>query len=211
MASRGVELSHNAAGLRFWSSGVHEIGESARRNEAERHDSRRTFISQLNTHTHHFSSQQSHQKHVVPQLLNPPERSVSSCYPLSPWIRRIFSPVGRFAPSRQWQRPPQPRSRWETGCCRPSIATAMWVTRSLSCRPELTFPRHDTVRALSEAAKRRTERLNVWQSRCGAPISCPLTLTDGRHIYPARCANRTEQSDRHQIALISNISMQWEI
>lgn len=51
------------------------------------------------------------------------------------------------------------------------------------------FPRHDTVRALSEPAKRRTERLNLWQSRCGAPISS--SLTDGRHIYPALCANRT--------------------
>lgn len=62
---------------------------------------------------------------------------LQSIKPLNP---EDFSPVGRFAPSRQWQRPPQPRSRWETGCCRPSIARAMWVTRSLSCRPKLTFP-----------------------------------------------------------------------
>ncbi len=139
MASRGVALSHNAAGLRFWSSGVHEIGESARRNEAERHGNRRTFISQLNTHRQFLKptntsetcgSATSQSSREVCEFLQPTK-------PLNP---EDFSPVGRFAPSRQWQRPPQPRSRWETGCCRPSIARAMWVTCSLSYRPKLTFP-----------------------------------------------------------------------
>lgn len=136
MTSRGVALSHNAAVLGFWSSGVHEIGESARRNEAERDDSRRIFISQLNTHTHRFKPTITSE--TCGSATSRSSREACDFLPsIKPLNPEDFSPVGRFAPSRQWQRPPQPRSRWETGCCRPSIARAMWVTRSLSRRPSL--------------------------------------------------------------------------
>ena len=40
---------------------------------------------------------------------------------------RIPPSILRIAPNRQWQRSQQPRSRWGTGCCRPSTVTAMWV------------------------------------------------------------------------------------
>lgn len=58
------------------------------------------------------------------------------------------------------------------------------VSNPLTLLPtKADFPRHDTVKALFRAAKRRIERPSVWQSRCGAPVSSPLT--DGSHIYPA--------------------------
>lgn len=45
-------------------------------------------------------------------------------------FRRIPPSILRIAPNRQWQRCQQPRSRWRTGCCRPSTVRAMWVTAS---------------------------------------------------------------------------------
>lgn len=143
MTSGGVTFSHNAAVLGFWSSGLHEIGESARRNEAERDDRRRIFISQLNTHTHRFKPTVTSET-CGSATSRPPREACDFLPSIKPLNPEDFSPVGRFAQSRQWQRPPQPRSRWETGCCRPSIARAMWVTRSLSRRPnvEARFAHH---------------------------------------------------------------------
>lgn len=40
-------------------------------------------------------------------------------------FRRIPPSIPRIAPNGQWQRARLPRSRWGTGCCGPSTATAM--------------------------------------------------------------------------------------